>query len=660
MTGKKLQKMILLLIGFIILMYLVFSLYLYREDYRNTRKWIDRSLNNITNDINRSLWSYEIDDIKEKINFLEKYDVVKKVFVYEKIEKKYITENSNIYNRDFLKEYKNKFFYSIEKRELKYNGESIGRLIVVVNKYPILLDVFKFILALSIILFFSIWALKSLIRRIKSSFEEQLSKNKKLKTHYYNVIQSSPNPLIILNSDNTIFASNNSFKNEFLNKAGIFFKSEAFKQIKNYLYNIQDIKDDIFLQNVTIYNKNYSVYIYPEHSIEEKSKKVIIQYVDITEIKEIEKKYIRAQKMETVGMLTGGVAHDFNNLLAGLFSYTDIIKKNLEKEDDLKNLKYIKEIKNILVQGKELVNQILIFSRETNLEREMVNVNDALNTSIAIAKHSIAKEINIIINNSLNEKVYVYANKNILIQIFLNLLINAGDALEEQEDPFIKIVLKCNDNKLFFTIKDNGVGIPQQNIDKIFDPFFTTKKGNSTKKGTGLGLSIVYEKISSIDGVIDLKSQEGKGTTFKIILPCFKKKKESDSTIGDKSLDKLKNLNLLIVEDEKLIARSLKELLEDSYGINSKIVFNGNEAYNYLKSNEVDLIFLDWIMPEMNGKEFIIEINKNEKNPPPVLLTSGSFEKNMKDIVKDYSFIKDILYKPYNIETLISKISSNI
>ena len=113
MTGKELQRMILLLIGFIILMYLAFSLYLYREDYQNTRKWIDRSLNNITNDINRSLWSYEIDDIKEKINFLEKYDVVKNVFVYEKIEKKYITENSNIYNRDFLNEYKNKLNHKI-------------------------------------------------------------------------------------------------------------------------------------------------------------------------------------------------------------------------------------------------------------------------------------------------------------------------------------------------------------------------------------------------------------------------------------------------------------------------------------------------------------------------------------------------------------------
>jgi signal transduction histidine kinase len=630
---------------------------------------IETNIESVYLDISNQLWSFEIERLIKRISFLEKSKEIKKAYVFDNVSETYIGAESDRIKKISLKKYQKSFWYTIKRKEIKYKNEKIGKLIVIINKQDIFLQLAKWVGFLGIILLLTLSIMRILIKKIIKVFDTQLKEIKEMQQHFYNIINSSPNPILALNHNKKIFAVNNSFKEKFVKDNENIKNLKVYKKIEKHIDEAMDKTKNVYLKEIQITNSYYSINIYPEHNIEEKDKLMIVQMVDITELKKVEKKYLRAQKMETVGLLTGGIAHDFNNILAGLFSYVELLETNIEKK---KNIKYVKKIKRILNQTKDLVNQILLFSSENSTKKEVIALNHVIESAFSIAKHSISKNINLNYKKDTEEDLILYAEENILIQILLNLILNARDAIGDKQNGEIKIKTeKVYLNKeqkkdlgvdktgayVLLEIIDNGKGIPKEIGNKIFDPFFTTKNKDN-KKGTGLGLAIVYERINNLGGAISVSSEVDEGTVFSLYIPLSKNKEKKEEKVKEKRENEGGKYKLLLIDDEEMIVESLKPLLErENFEVD--VAFNGQEGLKKVGEKNFDLIILDWVMPKMDGKHFVEEINsKNSRTP--ILLSSGYIKENVEEIVEKYSFIKDIVFKPFDFDNLIDIIYSTL
>lgn len=242
---------------------------------------------------------------------------------------------------------------------------------------------------------------------------------------------------------------------------------------------------------------------------------------DKTEQKKLEQQLIHAQKMESIGLLAAGLAHEVGNPLASISSLVQVIQRT--NKDEFTNQK-LELIKSQINRISKIIRDLVNFSRQSTYELQSTEINKVLKSAIEIARVSKkAKGINFIEEYDPNIPV-LYLVPDQLQQVFINILINAIDALCIDADRMIyfnsnpKIISKTfkDTNKVLISITDNGIGIPDSAMDKIFDPFYTTKK---VGEGTGLGLWVSYNIIKSFQGEIQVNSTEGEGTTFTIVLP---------------------------------------------------------------------------------------------------------------------------------------------
>jgi len=247
---------------------------------------------------------------------------------------------------------------------------------------------------------------------------------------------------------------------------------------------------------------------------------------DISEKKALENQLIQAQKLDAIGKLAGGVAHDFNNMLAGIMGFTDLL---LAKENNTQKKDYLEKVHILTDRAADLTDQLLTFSRSPETELKPVELHHAIEESLAILKRTIHKTIEIE-THLRAENPLIEGEKGLLMNLFLNLGINARDAmprgglltistedialdssqrnllnLKKEQEAWIKI-----------TVSDTGTGIPQEIQEKIFEPFFTTK---DIGRGTGLGLSAVYGSTLKHNGTIQLKSEIDKGSEFSLYFP---------------------------------------------------------------------------------------------------------------------------------------------
>jgi two-component system NtrC family sensor kinase len=220
----------------------------------------------------------------------------------------------------------------------------------------------------------------------------------------------------------------------------------------------------------------------------------------------------QSEKLASIGRLSAGIAHEINNPLTGVLTFAHLLKqKKNNTEEDINDLDVIiKETTRV----REIVKGLLDFARQTPFKKEFLNINDILHQILKLIKNQ--KEFrSIVIEENYSKNIPdCYCDKNQLQQVFLNLILNAGEAITKTGT--IKIVTSIKQNHIVISIKDTGYGIKKENLNKIFDPFYTTKPVN---KGTGLGLSISYGIIQQHGGHIECESEEGKGTIFNIFLP---------------------------------------------------------------------------------------------------------------------------------------------
>lgn len=317
----------------------------------------------------------------------------------------------------------------------------------------------------------------------------------------------------------------------------------------------------------------------------------------------------QTEKMDSLGQLTGGIAHDFNNMLTGIFGYGTMIQKKFAANNPALD-KYISAILKTSTDAANLVGQLLSFSRKAPQEAAEIDLHETIANAVNILKHSIHKGI--FIEQRLNAQAgTVMGNSAALQSVFLNLGINARDAMpnggtlifETSQYAVDEEYLKSHPGNLrpgvyiMISVTDTGTGIDEAVQKRIFEPFFTTKaKG----KGTGMGLATSYGTIKSHNGAIEVYSQKGKGSTFKIYLPISSQRSGSAPS---PALQIIRGTgHILLVDDDEAIRTTAVEMLE-SLGYTATACASGAEALDlYIKDPEkFDAVLLDAILPEMDG-----------------------------------------------------------
>lgn len=379
---------------------------------------------------------------------------------------------------------------------------------------------------------------------------------------------------------------------------------------------------------------------------------------DVTERKRLEERLRQAAKMEAIGTLAGGLAHDFNNLLQIVLGYADLIVIGKEKEE--KDYQRARLIHDAATRGRDLVNRILTFSRRVETKPRPIDLNYELNQVDNLLRRTIPKMIEIELRLADNLRS-INADPTQIEQILLNLAVNAAHAMPEGGrlvfetknvvlgEEYCRTQLETKPGEyVLLTVSDTGHGMEKEILDRVFEPFFTTKNRG---EGTGLGLSMVFGIVKSHDGHITCQSKPGAGTVFKIYFPAAEVEADWDPE-ATLLMPSFGTETILLVDDEKAI-RDLGNEILTSVGYEVLIASTGREALDmYTKAqDEISLVILDLIMPEMGGKQCLEELLKIYPKLK-VLIASGysavvSTEESLAGGARGF------VSKPYNMKQLL-------
>lgn len=423
---------------------------------------------------------------------------------------------------------------------------------------------------------------------------------------------------------------------------------------------------ELYRQTIEMSGEKYfNISITPLSDSETPGAVIILE--DVTELIHKGEELIQAQKMETVGTLTGGLAHDFNNVLGGirgsLSMMNFIIRNTPDKTGDLRE--YIELSEKSVARASNMVEQLLTLSRKSKLLVRPVNLRDAIENVLTLCRVSFDKSV--IIKTCYSDVApIVEADQTQIEQVLLNILINAEHAMTIMRSPDephggvieIRISRILPENMTHgqpgyywaISIRDRGVGIAPELQMKIFDPFFTTKeKGN----GSGLGLSMAYNIIHQHQGFIELKSEPGRGSEFIIYLPeLFEHSGTTETELP--AVEEIPGSGtVLIIDDEEAIRKTASGML-DGLGYTPVVARDGSEGLEIYRKRgrEINLVLLDMVMPGLSGRDVYIKLK--EINPQvKVLLSSGFFnDPRVNDVMAMGA--DGFLKKPYSALALSS------
>lgn len=388
------------------------------------------------------------------------------------------------------------------------------------------------------------------------------------------------------------------------------------------------------------------------------SDEILIACEDMTEQIRIEKDLAHSQKMEAIGVLAGGIAHDFNNLLMGIQGNVSLMLFKLDHNHP--DYRRLTAIEDIVKNGAMLTQQLLDFSRGAKVEVKPLDANDVIKGTVKMFRR-MKKEISIRERYD-DELNMILANPGQLEQILMNLFINAWQAMKEGSEICVEtnnvylnkdvteLHLLPPGDYIMISVSDTGSGMDAKTMEKIFDPFFTTKEMG---KGTGLGLTIVYGIVKNYKGFIDVKSELGKGTTFKIYLPVSQRLGKRD-IIKKEGMEKGKE-TILLIDDEETILEVGRELLE-ALGYKVYPAKGGDEGLKIYgeKNKEIDLVILDMIMPGKGGEETFRGL-KEIRPDVRVMLASGYTVDGVAEGMMEQG-CQGFIQKPFNLKELSQRV----
>ncbi len=337
---------------------------------------------------------------------------------------------------------------------------------------------------------------------------------------------------------------------------------------------------------------------------------------DVTAQRRLEEQFRQAQKMEAIGTLAGGVAHDFNNLLTIINGYTDLLLSSLKPGDPMRNL--LAEIHKAGERAGSLTRQLLMFSRQQVVEPKVLDLNAEVVDTEKMLRRLIGEDI--VLRTALDPAIApVKADPGQLQQVLMNLSVNARDAMPQGGRLTIETQNVTLDDTyaethpgvrpgqyVMLAVSDTGTGMDAKTKARIFEPFFTTKGAG---KGTGLGLAVVHGVITQSEGHIDVYSEVGRGTTFKIYLPAVKERLPTGKSFHGLHSMPRGSERVLLVEDEDAV-RALARLVLASCGYTVLEAADGREAVRAAEhdSGRIDLVVSDVVMPHLGGRQLVEQL----------------------------------------------------
>ncbi|BCS94798.1 hypothetical protein DSLASN_04300 [Desulfoluna limicola] len=388
---------------------------------------------------------------------------------------------------------------------------------------------------------------------------------------------------------------------------------------------------------------------------------------DITQRRQLEASLSQAQKMEAIGTLAGGIAHDFNNILTVIFGYTELASLDIDNNEKVREA--LEQVTQSGKRAKELVSQILTFSRKSESEKQPLQPSLIIKETVKLLRPSLPATITL--ESSLDSGSKIKADPTQIHQIIMNLCTNAYHAMETTggtlrislTDTFINThdagspdAPLTPGDYILLEVSDTGSGIDPTTMQKIFDPYFSTK---AKDKGTGLGLSVVHGIVKEHNGHISAHSTPGRNTTFKVLFPILK---TYTKPVPEKTAAPLVNggkESILIVDDEKEITVTLSQILSRQ-GYKVQAFTDAMEAMASFRSepDAIDLVITDMTMPGMTGSQLAREMFSLRPELPVILCTGYSDLISIENARK--IGIAEYLQKPVMIPTLLQKIRKHL
>ncbi len=380
---------------------------------------------------------------------------------------------------------------------------------------------------------------------------------------------------------------------------------------------------------------------------------------DITEKKMLEGRLLRAQRLESIGTLAGGIAHDLNNILQPILLSVQLLKPGISGK---KYERVLNVVESSAERGADLIRQVLSFARGVESSKQTLNIKYLISDVLKIMKETFPKSI----------MIKTYSDKEIrnikgdftqLHQVLLNICVNARDSMPDGGELVISTRNMRTDEYgtstyygiepgeyVEITISDTGSGISPDVMDKIFDPFFTTK---GVDKGTGLGLSTAYGIIKEHGGHIHAESEAGRGSKFLVYLPAIPTKARQESrAYEDVNLAAVTGGTVLIVDDEPAVLDITRAILEE-FGYKVLTANNGHEALDVIADRKkiIDVAIVDMMMPVIGGKTVIRSLKK--KRPSLKIISASGYQKEHELVNMEENPPDAFLHKPYSAETLL-------
>ncbi len=369
--------------------------------------------------------------------------------------------------------------------------------------------------------------------------------------------------------------------------------------------------------------------IFPIQDAEGRTQNFVGTGQDVSNERALERQLRQAQKMEAVGQLTGGIAHDFNNVLAAILTNAQLLAMTMPPEATQEGSE-VRDIESAARRGAELIKRLMVFSRDERLELEVVDPSEILGDTVALLKRLLPENIELTLQEA-HAGALINVDRSGIEQILLNLATNARDAMPEGGTLVISTSVtgaeagrnqSDGEPRVEIAVRDSGVGMDEETVERAFEPFFTTK---DRSKGTGLGLAMVHGLMRRHGGTIRVVSEPGLGSTFTISLPVAQPEEQRPvKTAAVRSEPGTHSgKTVLFVEDEDPVRRAGRRVLERC-GYRVLLAENGRKALELLEAHraEISLVVTDVIMPEVGGAE-LYEATSDWKPRPAFLFTSG-------------------------------------
>ncbi len=381
---------------------------------------------------------------------------------------------------------------------------------------------------------------------------------------------------------------------------------------------------------------------------------------EMEERKATQEKLAHAQKMEAIGTLAGGVAHDLNNYLSGVVSYPDLLLANLPEGSPMQ--KPLETIKSSGDKAAAIVQDLLTLARRGVKIKKETELNELVRSYILGSDCTtlLSNYENVTIDSTFSETpAYIKGSPLHIENMLMNLITNAAEAMPNGGEIQLRCQTVFLENEIpgytswrkgtYFelVIIDSGVGISKENLHRIFEPFFSKKVMG--RSGTGLGMAVVWGTVEDHNGHILIESEEGKGTTLRVLLPVVEHMKVRDDTLEENTVEHGRGEKILVVddsEDQRIIATELLKHL----GYQVDAVTCGEDAIEFLQKNDADLVVLDMIMdPGIDGLETYKRIHQNNPNQK-VIIASGFSSMSRMNKARDIGVL-DLIMKPYGLNS---------